>query len=190
MSDETVPVKMLQVYSEFRELLKIYCKLKPIYVVEIGSFQGGTLWHWLKYAQPGAQVISIDPGPKGWKEVHQDFDKGIWQSWVPEGVTLHTIIGKSGDREVLASVRKICPRIDFLFIDGDHRYESVKRDYDDYGGLVQKGGVIALHDIVKKAKHPYYGVWRLFAHLKRKYRTEQFVKMKPRVGSGIGVIYR
>ena len=36
--------------------------------------------------------------------------------------------------------------IDFLFIDADHRYESVKRDSDDWFEKVRIGGVIALHD--------------------------------------------
>jgi predicted O-methyltransferase YrrM len=36
--------------------------------------------------------------------------------------------------------------IDFLFIDADHRYESIKRDSEDWFEKVRIGGVIALHD--------------------------------------------
>ena len=38
--------------------------------------------------------------------------------------------------------------MDFLFIDGDHSYEGVKRDFADYAPLVRPGGLIAFHDIV------------------------------------------
>jgi predicted O-methyltransferase YrrM len=37
--------------------------------------------------------------------------------------------------------------IDFLFIDGDHSYEGVKRDWEMYSTLVRKGGIIAFHDV-------------------------------------------
>ena len=35
---------------------------------------------------------------------------------------------------------------DFVFIDGLHTYEQIKKDLDHYGDLVRKGGVIACHD--------------------------------------------
>jgi hypothetical protein len=37
-------------------------------------------------------------------------------------------------------------KIDFLFIDGDHSYEGVKKDFDLYSTLLSKHGVIILHD--------------------------------------------
>jgi predicted O-methyltransferase YrrM len=36
--------------------------------------------------------------------------------------------------------------IDFVFIDGDHRYEGVKGDWEAWSPLLVPGGVIALHD--------------------------------------------
>jgi len=36
--------------------------------------------------------------------------------------------------------------IDFLFIDADHRYESVRRDWQDWHVPVRAGGFVALHD--------------------------------------------
>jgi MMP 1-O-methyltransferase len=37
--------------------------------------------------------------------------------------------------------------IDLLFIDGDHSYEGVVKDYLDWAPLVKKGGIIAFHDV-------------------------------------------
>jgi hypothetical protein len=37
-------------------------------------------------------------------------------------------------------------KIDFLFIDGDHSYEGVKKDFDLYSKLLSEKGVIVLHD--------------------------------------------
>jgi Methyltransferase domain len=36
---------------------------------------------------------------------------------------------------------------DLIFIDGDHRYEGVKRDFENYRGLLSDRGVILLHDV-------------------------------------------
>ena len=37
-------------------------------------------------------------------------------------------------------------KIDFLFIDGDHSYEGVKRDFELYTQLLTENGVILIHD--------------------------------------------
>jgi predicted O-methyltransferase YrrM len=42
--------------------------------------------------------------------------------------------------------------IDFLFIDGDHFYESVKKDFDAWFPYLSSGGVLAFHDYDEK--HP------------------------------------
>lgn len=35
---------------------------------------------------------------------------------------------------------------DFIFIDGDHEYEAVKQDFEDWFKLISPGGFIAFHD--------------------------------------------
>jgi len=37
-------------------------------------------------------------------------------------------------------------KIDFLFIDGDHSYDGVKKDFDLYSKIMSDNGVIVLHD--------------------------------------------
>ena len=39
---------------------------------------------------------------------------------------------------------------DMLFIDGDHRYERVKHDFNKYSELVKPGGVILIHDVTNR----------------------------------------
>ena len=36
--------------------------------------------------------------------------------------------------------------VDFLFIDGDHSWDAIARDWTDWSGHVAKDGVVALHD--------------------------------------------
>lgn len=41
-------------------------------------------------------------------------------------------------------------KIDFLFIDGDHSYEGVKKDFDLYSTILAEKGVIVIHDTDEK----------------------------------------
>ena len=36
--------------------------------------------------------------------------------------------------------------LDFLFIDGDHKLESVRKDYDQWTPFLKTGGILAMHD--------------------------------------------
>jgi predicted O-methyltransferase YrrM len=44
------------------------------------------------------------------------------------------------------AVRRWREPIDFLFIDGDHAYEAVRRDWEDWTPFVAPHGYVALHD--------------------------------------------
>lgn len=55
----------------------------------------------------------------------------------------------SGDsKNVGWLLSKIPAKLDVLFIDGDHSYEGVKHDLDNYGFLVKSGGSIVCHDVL------------------------------------------
>lgn len=60
------------------------------------------------------------------------------------------ICGSSQDKatvsQVQAQVQRIDKGVDFLFIDGDHEYEGVKSDYQNYAPLMNPGGIIVFHD--------------------------------------------
>lgn len=43
-------------------------------------------------------------------------------------------------------------KFDFVFVDGCHTYEQLKKDLDNYDKIIRKGGIIACHDY----KHPTY----------------------------------
>jgi hypothetical protein len=70
-------------------------------------------------------------------------------------------------------------KIDLLFIDGDHSYEGVKRDFDLYSQILSPNGIIIIHDtdekylngliVTEDAKKHYYkfdGPSRLIKEIK------------------------
>jgi predicted O-methyltransferase YrrM len=49
------------------------------------------------------------------------------------------------------AAKYIPPPVDFVFIDGDHRYEAVKDDCERYWPLILPGGILCGHDYTDNA---------------------------------------
>jgi Methyltransferase domain len=77
-----------------------------------------------------------------------------------------------------------------LFIDGDHRYEGVKADFENYASLVRIGGLIGFHDIVDGPVDEVGGVPDFWRELKATgVRFVELVDVYRAEGScGIGVL--
>ena len=193
--DDNCPVEVLQGHWEFPALLSIYKKLSPLRVVEIGSLLGGTLWYWIQNAPKNASIISIDlplENHDARRQQQKDSHEFIWKQWADQkSVHLTVIPGSSHDPEI---VKQVGP-IDFLFIDGDHSYEGVKKDFCDYGPLVRAGGIIALHDILWTPYWTSIEVNRLWDEIKAAgYITQELYVHRGQLyptgaGVGIGVVY-
>jgi predicted O-methyltransferase YrrM len=80
-------------------------------------------------------------------------------------------------------------KLDFLFIDGDHRYEGVKMDFEMYGKLVGKGGIIAFHDICPHPPQTGCEVNKFWCEIKNRYEHIEIIKDWKQGWAGIGVIY-
>jgi hypothetical protein len=72
--------------------------------------------------------------------------------------------------------------VDLLHIDGYHSYESVSEDFFSWLPKMAANGLILLHDI--HVRRDTFGVYKLWAEIKEKYQTMEFV------GShGLGVVF-
>ena len=79
--------------------------------------------------------------------------------------------------------------VDFLFIDGDHRYEGVSQDFELYSPLVADGGLIGFHDIVPGPESNVGGVPRFWGELKEASGERREIVADWNQGSGgIGLI--
>ena len=79
--------------------------------------------------------------------------------------------------------------IDFLFIDGDHTYKGIKRDFNMYSSLIKEGGIIALHDIVEHPPETECKVNIFWNKIKSDYKYLEIIEDINQNWAGIGVIY-
>lgn len=156
--------------EEFTLLLHEFIRIKPNKFIEIGSLYGWTLQHFIHYSQSGSVALSIDlpvrnfVGSDDKRVEKQEYNyKNIWPLWAKaNNCKLHLIPDISQKPETLASAKKIFnnKQIDFLFIDGNHSYQGVKTDFEMYGPLVRKGGIIAFHDIGENEEGGVFNLWQ------------------------------
>ena len=81
-------------------------------------------------------------------------------------------------------------QIDILFIDGDHTYKGVKRDFQMYSPLVKKNGIIVFHDIVKVPPEIALNVDvnKFWNEIKNNYNYKEIVENWNQGHYGIGII--
>lgn len=116
-------------------------------IVEIGAYLGKSTWYLARGlidASSPHRVVSIDPFPDG----HLDrFRRELSARGVLDRVDAR--VGLS--HEVVTSFDE---PVGLLWIDGDHAYRSVRRDFDEWFPKLAPGGWVAFHDTVNVWEGP------------------------------------
>jgi predicted O-methyltransferase YrrM len=184
-------MELKQNMGELLGLVNCLREPPPERVCEIGTFRGGTLFIWCQVAAPSARLYSIDlPGGEfggGYHERSVPF----FQSFCQPGQTLQCFRGDSHDARVRDALQRDLngASLDFLFLDGDHTYEGVRRDFELYAPLVRPGGHIAFHDILHRPDMPEIQVYRFWNEIRQCFRSREFIDNSPgRRKIGIGLL--
>jgi len=186
-----ISISPTQVKEEITELLKILAKHKPQTILEIGTANGGTLFLFTMVASSDARIISIDlPGGR-FGGGYPEWRIPLYESFAIHNQRMYLIRGDSHANSTLKKVKEILDEqgLSFLFIDGDHTYEGVKKDFEMYSNLVGEGGVIAFHDIVPGPPESVGGVPRFWNEIKHQFDYVELVKDWKQGGFGIGAIF-
>ena len=188
-------IRPMQIREEIEELVKLVSEMRPKAVLEIGTARGGTLFLWTRAAAPDALIMSIDLPGGLFGGGYPYLKKFLYECFACCSQRLELIRADSHSQRTLEKVKKILGsrRLDFLFIDGDHRYEGVKRDYEMYSPLVRPGGIIAFHDIVPGPEEFVGGVPRFWRELKKMLPRDKYLEIVrdwSQGGYGIGVVFK
>lgn len=125
---------------------------KEMTMIEIGSYAGESTE---MFANNFNKIISIDP-------FYNDYDKNDitcqYMDLTEVYSTFNSIVSKY---ENISHIRKTSDdaiddlketKVDLIYIDGLHTYEQVKKDIQNYIGLIKPSGFICGHDY-----HPVWG---------------------------------
>jgi hypothetical protein len=105
---------------------------KPIVILEIGVFQGGSLNMWRNYFGKKAKIFAIDINP-----LCKQFETKNTQIF----------IGSQEDREFLRSVKSQIPKIDILIDDGGHTMNQQITTFEEMYDHINYDGLYLCEDL-------------------------------------------
>jgi len=157
--------KIRKAYNEFRGIKKIRPMIKYIKTlkwpdiqgVEIGVRNGDNSISILKNLDM-AMLYCVDPY-KPYKDISMYYSKELQDKYYLEA------FNKLGRKDNVTFIRKtslqaknsIPDNLDFVYVDGDHSYQGVKLDLENYWPKLRQGGILGGDDY--DGGH-YYGVMK------------------------------
>ena len=163
--DRAYALGMSQERDEVVEFIKFIYSRNVGNFLEIGTKLGG-MFYILANISSGKKVsIDMFDGPwGGWILKEHAYLGNVMKQrndYLHKTFSYVTMInGNSHDSETQYAFYNTIgkEKLDLLFIDGDHSYEGVKRDYELYSDYVRGGGLIVFHDINDTEHHRNIGV--------------------------------
>ena len=165
-----VKTDLKQVPKEWKEFLSL--SGKPKWILEVGTFRGKGTTGLCRIAK---NVITIDIDDR---RIDRPKNSIFIKANSQKPHTFDLVKSKLSNN-----------KLDVLFIDADHSYEGVKRDFELYKPLVKDGGIIGLHDIVDSAYHRRKDcyVFKFWNEIKEAYKYKEIIYDGN--WAGIGVIW-
>lgn len=172
------PILMGQVRSEILQLAELLQTTPPRRSLEIGTNYGGTLLLLCTLSPPGAKIISVDLPSGKFGGGYPRRKEPLFRRFVTRNQELHLIRADSHSLRTKDRVVQILDgeKLDYMFIDADHTYAGVQRDFEMYSPLVRSGGIIAFHDIVTHKQGTECEVEQFWNEVKRHYEYREIIE--------------
>lgn len=183
-------IPALQVKEEIAGFMDWVRPRSPKVVLEIGTARGGTLFLLTRCSAPDARIVTVDypqgPFGGGYPGYMAPFLRAIGR----DSQSIGLVSGDSHAPRTLDEVKCLLGgrAVDLLFIDGDHSYDGVKKDFEMYSPLVRRGGLVAFHDIRPGPERRVGGVPVFWKEVSARLEHTIFVTPAENVGCGIGAL--
>ena len=171
VSNSTNKGLLLLEFDEAAFLFRLVRSQSTAQILEIGRYYGGSAFLFAVASDHNSMVTSIDIAPQNDKLLQIALKK----SGLEHKVRL--LVGDSRDGEVRVNF------YDLIFVDGDHSYEGVPKDYEHWRKAVKPGGCLAFHNAAAGRPHTGTGPgpFRLAQEIAT--RDEDYYRREPDVGS-------
>jgi predicted O-methyltransferase YrrM len=165
------PQIIQQVKEELREFLELLVDNKVRKILQIGLGHYGSTQFCLSLICDQVITVEFDQ-----KNIRNYADREILYNQNVENF----VWGDSTNEDVIKEVKKF-GEFDCLFIDGNHSYEFVKKDYENYSKLVKLGGIVAFHDAFGEGER--YGTPRVLDEIESEIDDDiHFIKHSNEIG--------
>lgn len=190
IADRLTPVpRARQIAAEFRPFLALLQSLGVRSYLEVGAYQGGAFYRAMRHLPVGSLGVTVDNHNRIGRSVHRPTLEIVGERLTRRGYRIEHVFGNSQEIGTIAAVRRLGP-FDAVFIDADHSYAGVKRDWEAYGPMGRH--LVAFHDVAEEhttRSGKRVEVPRLWQEIKASgVATREFIA--PRSKRGIGVVLR
>lgn len=154
-------IKVVNPIRPMIEFIKYNIPSENLVGAEIGTYEGQNAYNILSNLSI-KKLYLIDPyapysADKGWKGTENVFKRAQKRL---KSHSNKTVFIKKLSEDATNNIRE---KLDFVYIDGNHSYEYVKRDIELYYSKVKKGGIIGGHDFTADHLEVSKAVWE-YAH--------------------------
>lgn len=194
---------------------------RPASILEVGSFLGySTRWLLESSARWNAKVTAVDPNIR-----HRIFDnprhyvEKLNSKYLSDRLEIETAFFGKINFDIYEKYSRSEPKLekeqvdllmgkigtidsawnrkfDFIYVDGDHSYDSVTDNFDIAYNLINTGGHIAFHDVLS-----WEDVYRALTDIEKKYKNKikleifgkyqkKLLKLIGKANDGIALIKR
>lgn len=148
-------LKAGQKTKELDQLVALLNEKEVRSYLEIGARHGDTWYHIVKNVPSIKYTVAVDlPGGAWGTETSADYLKRAADALrqLPDrDLSIEVIFGSSQEDKIQEQILHLLPSYDAVLIDGDHRYEGVRRDFELYAPHARK--LVAFHDIAGEGVH-------------------------------------
>lgn len=132
-------------YLEIYEFWFQKYRNRPVVILEIGVYQGGSLQMWRNYFGKEAQIYGVDINPNC-----KRF----------EAENTHIFIGSQEDRQFLKDLKTKIPKVDILIDDGGHMMKQQITSFEELYDHIKEEGVYLCEDLHTSYYKSYGGGYR------------------------------